>query len=77
LFEKPEDIEIPNSVGAHGGGDEALLVDLFGEQGAEINKDMRAASHINGALSILTGVCANNSIATGRQTVKVSVVFIV
>jgi hypothetical protein len=75
LFEKPEDIEIPDSVGAHGGGDEVLLADLFGEEGAEINKDMRAASHIDGVLSILTDVCANKSIATG-QVVKVSDVFV-
>jgi hypothetical protein len=74
LFEKPVDVEIPDSVGAHGGGDEVLLADLFGEQGAQIENDMRAASHVDGALSILTGVCANRSIATG-QVVKVEDVF--
>ncbi|KAI4957374.1 hypothetical protein J4E86_004512 [Alternaria arbusti] len=76
LFEKPQDIEIPDSVGAHGGGDEVLLADLFGEQGAEIDQDMRAASHVDGALSILTGICGNKSMATG-QVVKVSDVFVV
>ena len=76
LFEKPVDVEIPDSVGAHGGGDEVLLADLFGEQGAEINQDMRAATHVDGALSILTGIGANRSIATG-QAVKVSDVFVV
>jgi hypothetical protein len=76
LFEQPQDVEIPDSVGAHGGGDEVLLADLFGERGAEINQDMRAASHIDGALSILTGICANKSIATG-QVVQVKDVFVV
>jgi hypothetical protein len=49
---------------------------LFGERGAEIDQDMRAATHVDGALSILTGICANKSIATG-QVVKVSDVFVV
>ncbi|XP_014553704.1 hypothetical protein COCVIDRAFT_107088 [Bipolaris victoriae FI3] len=74
LFEKPVDVEIPDSVGAHGGGDEVLLADLFGEGGAEIDGDMRAASHVDGALSILTGICGNKSMATG-QVVRVSDVF--
>ncbi|RAR01088.1 oxidoreductase domain protein [Stemphylium lycopersici] len=74
LFKKPVEVEIPDSVGAHGGGDEVLLADLFGEQGAEINRDMRAASHVDGALSILTGICGNRSMETG-QVVRVSDVF--
>lgn len=75
LFEKPIDVEIPTSVGAHGGGDEVLLADLFGEQGADIDQDMRAATHIDGALSILTGICANKSMASG-QVVNVRDVFV-
>ncbi|EOA91259.1 hypothetical protein ACJQWK_03997 [Exserohilum turcicum] len=74
LFEKPVEVEIPDSVGAHGGGDEVLLADLFGEQGADIDQDMRAESHVDGALSILTGICGNRSMATG-QVVRVSDVF--
>lgn len=74
LFDKPRDVEIPDSVGAHGGGDEVLLADLFGEKGAEISKDLRAASHVDGALSILTGICANRSMETGK-VVKVKDVF--
>lgn len=74
LFKKPVNVEIPESVGAHGGGDEVLLADLFAQNGAEIDQDMRAATHVDGALSILTGICANQSIASG-QAVKVSDVF--
>ena len=51
-----------------------LLADLFGEQGADIDQDMRAATHVDGALSILTGICANKSMATG-QVVNVRDVF--
>ncbi|KAI1384167.1 NAD-binding Rossmann fold oxidoreductase family protein [Hypoxylon trugodes] len=64
LFEKPQEIEIDDGVGAHGGGDTVLLNDLFGEPTTD--EYMRAASHVDGALSILTGIAANRSIATGK-----------
>ncbi|KAI0422921.1 hypothetical protein F5X98DRAFT_360525 [Xylaria grammica] len=64
LFEKPREIEIEDASGAHGGGDTVLLNDLFGEPVSD--EFMRAASHIDGALSILTGIAANRSIATGQ-----------
>ncbi|ORY70208.1 uncharacterized protein BCR38DRAFT_455045 [Pseudomassariella vexata] len=64
LLQKPQDIEIPEGVGAHGGGDTVLLNDLFGEPVSD--EYMRAASHVDGALSILTGIAANKSIATGQ-----------
>ncbi|KAI1261372.1 hypothetical protein F5Y18DRAFT_401801 [Xylariaceae sp. FL1019] len=64
LFEKPEEIEIDDGVGAHGGGDAVLLNDLFGEPVSD--EYLRAASHVDGALSILTGIAANKSMATGQ-----------
>ncbi|KAK3385936.1 hypothetical protein B0H63DRAFT_189597 [Podospora didyma] len=64
LLEKPREIEIGGSTGAHGGGDTVLLNDLFGEPVTD--EYMRAASHIDGAASILTGIAANKSIATGQ-----------
>ncbi|KAK4120687.1 NAD(P)-binding protein [Parathielavia appendiculata] len=64
LFEPPREIEIEASKGAHGGGDNVLLQDLFGEPVTD--EYMRAASHIDGAASILTGIAANKSIATGQ-----------
>ncbi|KAI6782660.1 putative oxidoreductase-like protein [Emericellopsis cladophorae] len=65
LFEKPVEVEIQDGEGAHGGGDELLLRDLFG---AITGDDARAlqASHVDGAASILTGIAANKSIATGQ-----------
>lgn len=65
LFEKPVDVEIEDVKGAHGGGDEVLLRDLFGD-GSEEDVYGRAASHVDGAASILTGIAANQSIATGQ-----------
>src|SRR5690625_479813 len=54
--------------GGHGGGDPILLQDLFGTpQEDEFN---RAASHVDGATSILTGIAGNISLKTG-QAVKV------
>ena len=55
--------EIPDAKGGHGGGDPVLLNDLFGVPVPDpLN---RAASHIDGAMSIMTGIAANKSIATG------------
>lgn len=44
--------------GGHGGGDPELLNDLFGTSVDDPHR--RAASHIDGALSILTGIAAND-----------------
>ncbi|KAL2849847.1 hypothetical protein BJY01DRAFT_262105 [Aspergillus pseudoustus] len=68
-FGKPVEIEIPEGSGGHGGGDPELLNDLFGEvKGSDPYR--RAASHVDGALSILTGIAANESLRTG-QVVRV------
>ncbi|KAJ3518702.1 hypothetical protein NM208_g14420 [Fusarium decemcellulare] len=74
LFEKPREIEIEESRGAHGGGDAILLNDLFGEPVTD--EYMRAASHVDGAASILTGIAANRSIAIG-QVVNVDDILVV
>jgi predicted dehydrogenase len=49
--------------GGHGGGDPLLLLDIFGQPGPD--RFQRAASHIDGVMSILTGIAANQSIASG------------
>ncbi|PAW76884.1 MAG: hypothetical protein B9S32_13215 [Verrucomicrobia bacterium Tous-C9LFEB] len=56
--------EVPvwNGTGGHGGGDDALLLDLFGAPVAD--KYMRAADYRSGVYSILCGIAANQSIAT-------------
>ena len=62
-FEKPQDIEIPEGKGGHGGGDIVMLEDIFGKP--KKDKFNRAASHVDGAMSILTGIAANKSFKTG------------
>jgi len=63
-WQKPWQAEIPEAVGGHGGGDILLVNDLFGRNP---NQDplRRAAGHLDGARSILTGIAANQSFATG------------
>jgi predicted dehydrogenase len=63
LFEPPRDIEIAEAEGGHGGGDPVLLDDLFGTPAPDPFN--RAASHVDGAWSILTGIAANRAIRTG------------
>ncbi|XEC93535.1 Gfo/Idh/MocA family protein [Paenibacillus tarimensis] len=68
MFGKPYEVQVQEGKGGHGGGDPVLLNDLFGTP--EPDKFNRAADHIDGAKSILTGIAANRSIQTG-QAVKV------
>ncbi|WP_338787167.1 Gfo/Idh/MocA family oxidoreductase [Metabacillus sp. FJAT-53654] len=70
MFSESYEVEIEEGEGGHGGGDPILLQDLFGTPlEDEFN---RAASHVDGAMSILTGVAGNISLNTG-QPVKVDV----
>ncbi len=63
MFGESYDAAIEEGQGGHGGGDSVLLNDLFGVP--EPDRFNRAASHVDGAMSILTGIAANKSIATG------------
>lgn len=53
--------------GGHGGGDVRLLKDVF--EGAENDPLGHAAGYIDGAASILTGIAANKSMATGMPVI--------
>lgn len=64
LWEKPEEIEVEKGEGGHGGGDVRMLADIF-VPGSEPDPQNRAAGVWDGARSILTGVAANQSFATG------------
>lgn len=63
MFKPSYEVEIEKAEGGHGGGDPVLLEDIFGNPPEDPLK--RAASHEDGAMSILTGIAANKSIATG------------
>lgn len=54
---------LPLAVGGHGGGDSPLLESVFGDPPPD--PFGRSANHIDGARSILTGIAANQSFATG------------
>lgn len=62
-WEKARAIPVPEEVGGHGGGDARLLRDVF--VGVENDPLGHAAGYMDGAFSILTGIAANKSIATG------------
>ncbi|RAH44565.1 Gfo/Idh/MocA family protein [Aspergillus brunneoviolaceus CBS 621.78] len=66
LFEPPREIEVKQTAGGHGGGDTLMLRELFGGGTSEQDDFKRAANHVNGAASILTGMAANRAIRTGQ-----------
>ncbi|ANY68120.1 dehydrogenase [Paenibacillus sp. BIHB 4019] len=63
MFGAPYNVEVEEGIGGHGGGDPVLLNDIFGTSVED--KFNRAANHVDGARSILTGIAANKSIQTG------------
>ena len=68
-WEQAVSIDIPQaSAGGHGGGDAKLLHDLF--EGTGDDPLNRAASQVDGAMSILTGIAANRAFET-KQPVHV------
>lgn len=69
LLAEPYEVEVETIKGGHGGGDAVMLDDLFSPNKVA-DKFNRAADHIDGIKSILTGVAANKSIAS-NQMVKI------
>lgn len=65
MFGRPYIVEIPEGVGGHGGGDQVMLEQIFSPN-PPADPFNRAASHIDGAASILMGIAANESMATGQ-----------
>lgn len=68
MFGVPYDVDVPVGIGAHGGGDRVMLEQLFSES-APYDPLRRAASHIDGAASVLMGIAANESMA-GERVVR-------
>jgi predicted dehydrogenase len=60
----PQDLDLPDTSGGHGGGDERMLADIFGGKPVE-DPLGRASTQRDGALSLLTGLAANRSFETG------------
>jgi predicted dehydrogenase len=64
MFGVPEDVPIRQPKGDHGGGDAIMLEQLFAPEPPP-DPHGWAASHLDGAASILVGISANQSMATG------------
>lgn len=64
-WQPPQEIELPQAnAGGHGGADALMLADIFAPTGVP-DPLGRAAGVRDGAYSILTGIAANQSLATG------------
>ena len=59
------DIEPWTGTGGHGGGDDAMLLEIFGD--APADKFKRKSDERAGAYSILVGVAANQCFETGKS----------
>jgi hypothetical protein len=65
-FKPAQNIPVVTGKGSHGGGDSLLLKDLFSPNPPK-DKYMKAAGIGDGAMSILIGIAANKSMATGKS----------
>ncbi|GAA4518921.1 Gfo/Idh/MocA family oxidoreductase [Brachybacterium paraconglomeratum] len=62
-FEPAREVEIPEGVGGHGGGDALLLSDVF--VGPVADELGRPSDHRDGIRAIAVGICGNLSLETG------------
>ncbi|MBK8138089.1 MAG: Gfo/Idh/MocA family oxidoreductase [Chloroflexi bacterium] len=70
MFGAGYDVEAPSGDGGHGGADPVMLEQLFSPNPPD-DPFHRAASHMDGAASVMVGIAANESMRTGRiVTVK-------
>jgi predicted dehydrogenase len=65
MFGQPYEVDVPEGDGGHGGADPVMLEQLFAPNPPP-DPYHRAASHIDGAASILVGIAANESMKTGK-----------
>ena len=65
MFAKSYEVEVPSGEGGHGGADPVMLAELFSSSPPP-DPYGRAASHVDGAASLLVGFAANESIRSQR-----------
>lgn len=70
LFDALQTINVINKGGGHGGGDPLLAIDLF-QKPDENDRTKRAAGSRDGAMSVLLGVAARESLKSGKP-IKIS-----
>lgn len=66
MFGKSYDVDVPVGDGGHGGADPVMLEQIFSPNPPD-DPFHRAASHIDGAASILVGISSNLSMKTGQM----------
>ena len=66
MFDAPYEVPVPTGEGGHGGADPLMLEQIFAPN-PPADSLRRAASHIDGAASILVGIAGNMSIESGRM----------
>jgi hypothetical protein len=60
-------VPIPDFGGAHGGGDDMLLADLFGDAESRAADPLgRPAGYLDGVRSVAVGIAGNRSLETGQ-----------
>jgi predicted dehydrogenase len=65
MFGAPYEVAVPSGEGGHGGADPVMLEQLFSPS-PPADPYRRAASHVDGAASLLVGFAANESVRTER-----------
>ncbi len=68
MFGEPRELPVEIGEGGHGGADPVMLEQLFGLNPPQ-NPYRRAASHVDGAASVLVGIAANQALTNGRAVV--------
>ena len=66
MFGQPYDVDVSAGEGGHGGADPIMLEQLFSPN-PPVDPFQRAASHIDGAASILVGISGNIAMKTGQM----------
>jgi predicted dehydrogenase len=66
MFQPGYEIKVPSGKGGHGGADPVMLEQIF-SPAPPFDPYQRAASHIDGAASVLVGIAANQAMQTGQM----------
>jgi hypothetical protein len=66
MFGTSYDVSVSAAEGGHGGADPVMLEQIFSPE-PPADPLNRAASHVDGAVSVLTGFAANEAIRTNKQ----------
>jgi predicted dehydrogenase len=66
MFGESYDVNLPTGEGGHGGADPVMLKDIFSSNPPD-DPFHRAASHLDGAASILVGIASNLAMQSGKM----------